>query len=50
MDYNIAIKRLHMYYDMKLVTLGIIEERNLKVPISNFHTTIHSTTTYIISN
>ena len=23
-DYNIMIKRLHLYYDMKLVTLGIV--------------------------
>ena len=28
-DYNIMIKRLHLYYDMKLVTFDIKEERNL---------------------
>ena len=30
-DYNTVIKRLHLYYDMKLVTFGINEERNLIV-------------------
>ena len=30
-DYNINIKRLHLYYDMKLVTFGINKERNLIV-------------------
>ena len=29
--YSIVMKRLHLYYDMKLVTLGINEERNLIV-------------------
>ena len=28
-DYNITIKRLQVYYDMKLVTIGFNEERNL---------------------
>ena len=30
-DYDIFIKWLHLYYDMKLVTFGIKEERNLIV-------------------
>ena len=30
-DYDIVIKRLHLYYDMKLVTFGINKERNLIV-------------------
>ena len=30
-DYNIVIKRLHLYYNMKLDTFGIDEERNLIV-------------------
>ena len=30
-DYNIIIKRLYLYYDMKLVTFGINEERKLIV-------------------
>ena len=28
-DYDIVIKRLHLYYNMKLVTFGIDPERNL---------------------
>ena len=28
-DYNLVIKRLHLYYDMKLVTFGIDRDRNL---------------------
>ena len=28
-DYDIVIKRLHLYYDIKLVTFGIDQERNL---------------------
>ena len=28
-DYGIVIKRLHLCYDMKLVTFGIDEDRNL---------------------
>ena len=27
-DYDIVIKRLHLYYDMKLVTFGIDQDRN----------------------
>ena len=32
-DYNLVIKRLHIYYDMKLVTFGIDSDRN---PIVQF--------------
>ena len=34
-DYDLVIKRLHLYYDMKLVTFGIDEDRNLiiKFPV-----------------
>ena len=28
-DYDIVIRRLHLYFDMKLVTFGIDEDRNL---------------------
>ena len=28
-DYDIIIKRLHLHYDMKLVTFGIDKDRNL---------------------
>ena len=43
-DYDIVIKRLHLYYDMKLVTFGIDKKRNLIIqfpilcsPILNSH-------------
>ena len=35
-DYDIVIKRLHLYYDMKLVTFGINKERNLIVQFPVF--------------
>ena len=35
-DYNIVIKRLHSYYDMKLVTFGIKENRNLIIQFPVF--------------
>ena len=35
-DYDIVIKRLHLYYDMKLVTFGIDENRNLIVQFPVF--------------
>ena len=31
LDYNTVTKRFHLYYDIKLVTFGINEERNLIV-------------------
>ena len=30
-DYNTVTKGLHLYYDIKLVTFGLNEERNLTV-------------------
>ena len=35
-DYNLVIDRLHLYYDMKLVTLGIDKERNLIIQFPVF--------------
>ena len=35
-DYNIVIKRLHLYYDMKLVTLSIDRKRNLIIQFPLF--------------
>ena len=35
-DYDVVIKRLHFYYDMKLVTFSINEERNLTVQFPVF--------------
>ena len=35
-DYDIVIKRLHSYYDMKLVTSGIDRDRNLIIQFPVF--------------
>ena len=35
-DYDIVINRLHLYYDMKLVTLGIDRHRNLIIQFPIF--------------
>ena len=35
-DYNIVIKRLHLYYDMKLVTFRIDRKRNLIIQFPVF--------------
>ena len=35
-DYNIVIKRLHLYYNMKLVTFGIDSNRNLIIQFPVF--------------
>ena len=40
-DYNLVIERLHLYYDVKLVTFGIDKERNL---IMQFQVFIQSDT------
>ena len=34
-EYNIVIKRLHLYYNMKLVTFGIDRKRNLIIQFPN---------------
>ena len=35
-DYDIVIKRLHLYYDMKLVTFRIDQKRNLSIQLPIF--------------
>ena len=35
-DYDLVIKRLHLYYDMKLVTFGIDNDKNLIVQFPLF--------------
>ena len=35
-DYNLVIDRLHLYYDMKLVTFGIGNERNIIIQFPVF--------------
>ena len=41
-DYNIVIKRLHLFYDMKIVTFGIDENRNLIAQFSVLYSHIYS--------
>ena len=43
-DYDLVIKRLYLYYDMKLVTFGIDDQRNLIIQFLVFvqsHTQQH---------
>ena len=35
-DYDIVIKRLHLYYNMKLITFGINKNRNLIIQFPKF--------------
>ena len=49
LDYDIIIKKLHLYYDMKLVTFGSNEERN-DSSISSFCTAIHTTAADTVPN
>ena len=35
-DYDLVIKRLYLYYDMKLVTFGIDDQRNLIIQFPLF--------------
>ena len=48
-DYDIIIKKLHLYYNMKLVTFGIDRKRNLIIQSLIFCAAIHSSTIDIIS-
>ena len=48
-DYVIVIKRLHLYYDMKLVTFRIDQKKKLNYTISDFRTTLFPTTINFIS-
>ena len=41
-DYDIVIKRLHLYYDMKLVTFGIDKDRNLIIQFLILYNPIHN--------
>ena len=49
-DYDLVIKRLHLCYDMKLVTFGIDNDKNLIVQFPVYHTAIYTTPTDIISD
>ena len=35
-DYDLVLNRLYLYYDMKLVTFGIDDQRNLIIQFSVF--------------
>ena len=49
-DYDLVIKRLHLYYSMKLVTFGIDEDKNLIIQYFNFCTAIYATTADTVLN
>ena len=49
-DCDLVIKGLHLYYDMKLVTFGIDNDRNLIVQFPVFMHPLHTITTNIISD
>ena len=42
-DYDLVIDKLHLYYDMQLVTFGIDQDKNLIVQFTSVCTTIHTT-------
>ena len=50
LNYDLVIKRLYLYYDMKLVIFGIDKDKKPDNTISSIHTAIHKTTTNIISD
>ena len=43
-DYDLVIDRLHLYYDMQLVTFDIDKDRNLIIQFPVFKTTVYPTT------
>ena len=49
-DYDLVIKRLYLYYDMKLVTFGIDDQRNLIIQFPGICPATHPATFDIISN
>ena len=48
-DYDLVIDRLHMYYDMQLVTFALIKT-NIYSTISSIHTTMDTTATDTVSD
>ena len=48
-DYDILIKRLYLYYDMKLVTFGIDDKEEFDSPIPSICTSTQSTAFNTIS-
>ena len=49
-DYDLVLTRLYLYYDMKLVTFGIDNERNLIVQFPVFVQPYHSEKTDHVPN
>ena len=49
-DYDLFIKRLHPYYEMKLVTFGIDDNKKSNSTGPSIHTAIYTATTDTISN
>ena len=48
-NYDLVIDRLHLYYDMQLVTFGIDKDKKSYFSISSIYTTIYTTTLGTIS-
>ena len=48
-NYGLVIKGMYKYYDMKLVTFGIDQNRNLTNTISSICVALYSKTTDLIS-
>ena len=48
-DYSLVSDRLHLYYDMQLITFSIDRDMNLVIQFSVFYPTIHLETTSFIS-
>ena len=49
-DYDMVIKRLHLYYDMKLITFRIERDRNLIIQFSVIVQPYTPTATDTVSN
>ena len=49
-DYHLVIDRLHLYYNMQLVTFGIDKGKKSYNTISSIHTTIHTTAANTVSD
>ena len=44
LDYTLVFERLHLYYDMPLVTFGVDRKHESHSSVPSIHTTIHSGT------
>ena len=48
-DYDLVIDRLHLYYDMPLMTFGIDKDKNLIIQLPDFCTAIYTATPGAVS-